>query len=508
MNDMSLGHLLAERARLSPHKEGMVDEGERYSFADLNQRADKFAAHLQSAGVARGDRIAVVARNSEMHATTVMAAAKIGAIAVVVNWRLAAPEVEHIFQDSGPLALVYQSEFSTLLGKVSRDVRPTVLISDTASNLGTDTPTVYSEVMDRSDAATTPVTDSISAEDPVVLMYTSGTTGRSKGAVLTHANLYTAAHSSSCTIDWSANQRFLLGAPMFHIGGLFYLFGNIMRGTTTVMLPDFQPGLTWQMIEDEKITTMMTVPAMLRAMFAAPQISTVDRSRLEYLICGGSAVSSDLVREGAEHGIDVQIVYGATEFTGPITFWVHADDPDGIGSAGRVIMNAELDAFDPNSHTRLPAGQDGEIWLRGPMTFDGYWRNPQATNEVLVDGWYRTGDVGSVDTEGRVHLKDRLKDVIISGGENIYPAEIESVLNAHDSVLESAVVGKPDERWGEVPVAFIVPTPGANPSEEEIIAHVKKNLASFKVVKEVIFYDALPVNAVGKILRRKLRANS
>ncbi len=504
MDDMTLGHLLSERARLSPNKEGLVDRENRYTFAELNQRVNKFANYLNRLGIKSGDRIALVARNSEIHATTVLAAAKLGAISVIINWRLASPEIEYIFEDSKPVVLVYQSEFSTLLDEVSKDLRPSIQICETDFDSSTDNLSNYMTMMMTSDN-NEPAHRLVNANDPVVIMYTSGTTGRSKGAVLTHKNLYTAAHGSSCTIDWNINQRFLLAAPMFHIGGLFYLFGNIMRGTSTIMLPDFKPALTWEIIDKEKISMMMTVPAMLRAMFDAPEINTVDRSRLEYLICGGSSVNTELFLEGATHGIDVQIVYGATEFTGPITFWVHKDDPDGLGSVGRVVMNGEAAIFDPNTLNCLDTGVDGEIWLRGPMTFAGFWQNEKASADVLVDDWYRTGDIGYLDAEGRIYVKERLKDMIISGGENIYPAEIETVLNRHDSIAEVTVVGYPDERWGEIPVAFVVPTPNTTPSAQEIIDYCKKNIASYKSVKKVFFLDELPKNAVGKILKRKLR---
>jgi long-chain acyl-CoA synthetase len=505
MTDMSLGHLLSERARLTPLKEALVDEGRRYTFEEFNLRVDRLANQLHRAGIRHGQRIALVARNSEMHAATVLAASKLGAIAVVVNWRLAAPELEYILRDSAPSALVYQTEFLPLLDQVSDEAMPSLRICNAGRDGGSyDYETLVNPTA-VTDEGAAPYAVTVNPDDPVVIMYTSGTTGRSKGAVLTHQNLYTAAHSSSCTIDWNSKQRFLLGAPMFHIGGLFYLFGNIMRGTTTVMLPNFQPALTWQLIESEHITTMMTVPAMLRAMLDAPELKTVDRSRLEYLICGGSTVSSALINEAATHGLDVQLVYGATEFTGPITFWVQKDDPDGLGSAGRVIMNAELAAFDPESQTRLAANQVGEICLRGPMTFAGYWGNEAATKEALVNGWYRTGDIGSVDAAGRLHLKDRLKDLIISGGENIYPAEIEAALAGHAAVAEVTVVGRPDERWGEVPIAYVVRRAGTNPSAQEIIAYLKERVASYKAVKDVVFIDELPKNAVGKVLRRKLR---
>ena len=274
MDDMTLGHLLSERARLSPNKEGLVDRENRYTFAELNQRVNKFANYLNRLGIKSGDRIALVARNSEIHATTVLAAAKLGAISVIINWRLASPEIEYIFEDSKPVVLVYQSEFSTLLDEVSKDLRPSIQICETDFDSSTDNLSNYMTMMMTSDN-NEPAHRLVNANDPVVIMYTSGTTGRSKGAVLTHKNLYTAAHGSSCTIDWNINQRFLLAAPMFHIGGLFYLFGNIMRGTSTIMLPDFKPALTWEIINKKvkqcdnsksELNSLINEPIVLRKM--------------------------------------------------------------------------------------------------------------------------------------------------------------------------------------------------------------------------------------------------
>lgn len=505
MSIQSIGALLKERARLTPHKEALVDRGLRLSFSEFSHRVDALSATLTVRGIRKGDRVAIVARNSELHAVAVFAVAQLGAISVVVNWRLTAPEVDHILSDSTPSALIYDTEFAGVLANVSVDL-PSVRIHEvTGEDQELPESVDYRSFADLAQPVTAAAIADIAGADPVVIMYTSGTTGRPKGAVLSHTSLISSSQATVCTVDWTYRQRFLLVAPMFHIGGLSHLITNVLRGTTTILMADFKAADAWRLIQDERVTTMMTVPAMLRALLADEGVSEVDRSHLEYMICGGSEVTTELIQEAAAHGIDIQLVYGATEFTGPITFWINESDPDGLGSAGKPIMGCEMTIHDPDTREQLPEGRDGEIWIRGDMLFAGYWKNPTASDEVVIDGWYRTGDIGFIDSNGRLRLRDRLKDMIISGGENIYPSEVENALLTHPLIVEVAVVGQADERWGEIPVAYVVPAAGSPLNEHDVIAHSKAQLASFKAVKDVVFVDELPKNAVGKLLRRQLR---
>lgn len=313
------------------------------------------------------------------------------------------------------------------------------------------------------------------------------------------------AQSNSTTLEWNQDHRFLLIAPMFHIGGLSPMVTNVFKGCTTVLLPDFDPVQVWQVIARERITSLMSVPVMLQALLAVTKKMDVDSSSLVSVTCGASAVPRQLIEGCLTIGVKVQQVYGITEFCGAVTFWTHEMGLEHAHSHGKVLMFGEVRIVDPTSLVSVATGQDGEVWCRGPMMFSGYWRNPEATQTAIYQGWYRTGDIGRIDQGGFLHVVDRLKDMIISGGENIYPAELEAVIATLPGVAEVAVIGQPDERWGEIPVAFIVPTQPVITSEAEIIEGCRARLAGFKCVKAVRLIEALPRNSVGKVLKRQLK---
>lgn len=342
-------------------------------------------------------------------------------------------------------------------------------------------------------------------DDPAILMYTSGTTGKPKGATLTHANCFWAAVGLIHSLEWAYKHRFLSVAPLFHIGGLAPIFANIHVGCTMVFMPDFDPAAAWEIIEKEQITFAMTVPVMLQYMAMVPGTDNRDLSALKYFICGGAPVPQSLIAAYQEKSIDVYQVYGATEYSGAITFWTKDMGMEHSHSMGKPVFHGDIKITDPVSGTELGPDETGEICITGPQVFNGYWKNPEASAQVLVNGYYRSGDLGRKDKEGFVHVVDRLKDMIISGGENIYPAEIESLLITHPKIAEAAVVGKPDSQWGEIPTAFIVQAQDRTLEESEIIAFCRENLAGFKCVKEIHFIDEIPRNTLGKVLKRSLR---
>jgi acyl-CoA synthetase (AMP-forming)/AMP-acid ligase II len=323
--------------------------------------------------------------------------------------------------------------------------------------------------------------------------------------MLTHDNLFWASIGLTHTIDWSYRYRFLSVAPLFHIGGLAPIFGNIHAGCTTVFMPNFDPIKIWDVIVAEKINFMMTVPAMLQFMLFAPDIAKKNLSSVKHFVCGGSAVPQSLIMAYDNLGIKIDQVYGITEYAGAVTFWTADMGMDKSHSMGKSVFHGQVKIFRPESDEELPVGDVGEIGCYGPQVFKGYWNNPEATAAVLKNGYYRSGDMGKVDEKGFLYVVDRLKDMIISGSENIYPAELEQVIMGHPDVAEVAVVGKPDAKWGEIPVAMIVVKPGADVKAEDIIALCRKNLAGYKCVKEVRFIGAIPKNAVGKVLKKELR---
>lgn len=496
---MHLSTLLSQRAAHTPNREALVSPEGAWSFAEFEQRTQRLAAYFERNGVVAGDRIAVCAKNSELTCCALFAAAHLNATLVVMNWRLNASELDYVLHNSKPVALLSQAAFSEVLAPLVAEQPSLLLIGSGEGALGESYEAIQADDTPVQRKAVQP-----NHQAPAAIMYTSGTTGRPKGAMLPHRGLISAAQSSIATLNWSRDDRFLLVAPLFHIGGLSPLVTGVLKGNTSVLLPDFDPATIWDIIARERITSLMCVPVMLQAMFDVAQSQKVDSSSLVWVLCGAAFVPQALIHTGQALNIAVQQVYGITEFCGPVTFWTPEMGLAHANSHGQVIIDAELKIVDPTSLQTLPTGQDGEIWCRGDMVFSGYWDNTEATAEVLQDGWYRTGDVGRLDDNGFLYLMDRLKDMIISGGENIYPAELEAVLEQLEGVAEVAVAGRPDERWGEVPVAFVVRKPGVELSEEQVIQACRDQLASYKCVKAVEWLDALPRSPVGKVLRREL----
>lgn len=496
---LHLSRLLSQRAGLTPDREAYVSGNQRFTFAQFEQRTHRLAEYLRDNKVQPGDRIAVCAKNGEFICAALFATAHLGATLVVLNWRLSGVELDYALADSTPMALLSEAAFSATLAPIAARHPEWLLIGSGEGALGVP----YDSIQQSGTAER--IVWALAESAPAVIMYTSGTTGRPKGAMLSHHALISTAMSTTATLDWNCDYRFLLVAPLFHIGGLAPLICNMLRGSTCVLAADFDPIGIWEVIQRERINMMMTVPLMLNAMFQVARSREVDTSSLVWVICGASMVPPELIDAGAALGIAVQQVYGITECCGALAFWTQHMGMEHKNSHGRAVLNSELQIVEPGSLDSLPTGSEGEIWFRGPMLFSGYWNNPDATRAVLIDGWYRTGDIGRLDEQGFLHVIDRLKDLIISGGENIYPAEIEAVLGHLDGIAELAVAGQPDERYGEVPVAFIVRKEGATLSEADVIKACRDSLAGYKCVKRVQWMTALPRNSVGKVLKRELQ---
>lgn len=518
----TLPALLAARARATPDDEAFVDGDLRLTYAEVYRRVDHVATSLSAAGVRQGDRVVVLAKNSEFVATSVFALARLGAIAVIANWRLPAAELRYILEDSDPVALLHDAAFTdtvvSALGTHTRSVPRVVHGAPHADQdvhrLDSDSDVVRAYVdllpggsdVGGSASYGDLAPAHVGAGDPAVIMYTSGTTGRPKGAMLSHANLIWSADGMAATIPWEPEHRFLLVAPMFHIGGLAPLIANILRGSTTVFMADFEPVKVWQSVAAERITTMMTVPLMLWALLQVAERTPVDTAGLVHIACGGSSVTPPLIAAAAAHGIAIQAVYGITEFTGAVAFATPEMGEAGATTQGRAVRHGSIRIVDPYTATECGVGQAGEVWCHGPQVFVGYWRNTAESDAVLEPGgWYRTGDIGVVDGDGFLTIVDRLKDVIISGGENVYPAEVEFVLQQQPGVAQVAVVGRSDATWGEVPIAYVVPARGSELTPDDVTGWAADHLAGYKRPKGVVFLDQLPINATGKILKPQLR---
>lgn len=496
---INIGKMFANRAFLTPNLEACVGDGYRYNYEKVNQRINRFASYLTANGLVEGDRIAVLCKNNEQVTTAMFAAAKVGIITVLLNYRLQTPELMYILSDCGASLLLYDSEFGQTADSIRDSSAVKLFVGVGCHGNETEFEAVLGSMSEDEPAIKG------SGNDPAVLMYTSGTTGKPKGVILTHNNLFWASIGLAHTVDWAHKYRYLSVAPLFHIGGLAPIFANIHVGCTTVFMPDFDPVKAWQTIEQEKINFAMTVPVMLQFMQLVPDIDKMDLSSLKHLICGGSAVPQSLIADYREKGIDVHQVYGATEYSGAISFWSPDMGFEKSNSMGKMVFHGDVRILDPNNGKEMLTGEVGEICILGPQVFKGYWDNEKATNNALINGYYRSGDLGLKDDQGFLYVVDRLKDMIISGGENIYPAEIESVIRTKLNVADVAVVGKPDAKWGEVPIAFIVKGEGSELEESKVIDVCRDNLAKYKCVKQVVFVNEIPKNTLGKVLKRSLR---
>ncbi|SMO52471.1 class I adenylate-forming enzyme family protein [Melghirimyces algeriensis] len=491
-----IGELLRDRSRLNPDLEAVVEGTKRLSFKEYNETVNQLAHYLLERKVEKGDRVALLCKNSAAFLLVYMAAAKVGAITVPVNWRLKPDEIQWILHDSGAKVLFYDDSLESGLPSLDRleaittDIRvfeekfPDAL----TMGLSTEEPEVLVE-----------------ETDPALIIYTSGTTGRPKGVVCTHANVFAAAMSNSYTLDQRFKDRFLFVTPLFHISGMVLSINALMEGITVVLRPTFHPVDLWETIESERITGMMSVPSMLPFMLEMIKNSDKDVSSLRSIVCGGSRVPEDLIQEFYELGFPIIQVYGATEFTGAITYWMPDMGPmDRCDSVGKGLYLTDIRILDPITHEPMLPGEVGEIVCRGKQVFLGYWNNKEETENVLKNGWYHTRDVGKLDADGFLYVIDRLRDMIICSGEKVFPAEVESVVVQLDGVSEVAVIGVEDPVWGEIPRAYVVKEKESHLTEEMVISHARNFLADYKL-QQVEFVEELPKNSMGKVLKYVLR---
>ena len=504
------------------HDSPLAGSVTKLTYAEMLHEVRTLAAVMADFGVAKGDRVILYMPMVPEAMVAMLACARIGAVHSVVFGGFAAKELATRIEDAKPKLIFSAScglepgrivQYKPLLDEAIKlsSVKPQACVilqrPQQACELTAGRDHDWAELRAKAVAAKKSVPCvPVLATDPLYILYTSGTTGKPKGVILTHNNLFWASVGLTHTIDWGYRYRFLSVAPLFHVGGLAPIFGNIHSGCTTVFMPNFDPVKIWDLIVAEKINFMMTVPTMLQFMLFAPDIQKKDLSSIKHIVCGGSAVPLSLITTYDKMGIKIDQVYGITEYAGAVTFWTPDMGMDKSNSMGKTVFHGHVKIFRPDSHEELPVGEVGEIGCFGPQVFKGYWNNPEATAAAIKNGYYRSGDMGSLDEGGFLYVVDRLKDMIISGSESIYPAELEQVILTHPGVAEVAVVGKPNAKWGEIPVALIVSRPGAEVTAEDIIALCRKNLASYKCVKEVQFISAIPKNAVGKVLKKELRA--
>ena len=507
----NIGLLLAKRAQISPDKEAFIEfeRDRRFSYLDANRRSNRLANALLEKGVRPGDRVATLLKNGIEVVDTYYATAKLGAIMVPVNWRLAGPEIDYILADSGSVALIYDSDFDTVVTELQSGNHPDLSVAHwirCGNGEGEASPGIedYDALIEASRDEEPPV--GAWDDDTLFIMYTSGTTGHPKGAVHSHEGMLWSHLTSMSTSDLRADDRYLLAMPMFHVGALNPMSLLVHRGAAGVIMRELDMGAMFRCIEQERVSIFVAVPAMLQFMLASPERKSRDLSSVRWIAVGAAPVPVSLLEQYEQLGMRLFQGYGLTESCGPGTILLPEDAQSRVGSCGRPQMHTEARIVDEEGRD-IPKGseQAGELLLSGRHMMKGYWNLPEATAETLKNGWLHTGDICTWDEEGFITICDRKKDMIISGGENIYPAELENVLAGCPEVLEAAVIGVESERWGETPLAIIVPAPGMSPTPESLQAYCRENLAGYKVPQLYEIVEALPRNPSGKLLKPQLR---
>jgi len=496
--------VLAHHATRTPDKPITVFEGETTTYGEMALRAAALARGLEERGVAAGDVVGLLSYNCPEFLEVVFAANYLGAIAMPINWRLAAPEVRYILEHSRARALVCDGSLVEVADEATKGMEASLTrISISGSAHPGWLP--LTEVRART-GDSTPVR--AAGDDVHRLMYTSGTTGRPKGVMITHANLAWKNLAHIVEFGFTDADVGLACGPLYHVGALDLTTTSLIAaGATTIIHRSFDASGVVDELEGSKATTVWLAPAMVTAIMALPGIEERDLSSVRLIINGGEKMPIPLIERIQRTFPSAWFAdaYGLTETVSGDTFLDRDSIVTKLGSVGRPCLYLELDVWDEQGSSVAP-GERGEIVLRGPKVFKGYWRDPGATATAFAGGWFHTGDVGLRDDDGYLFIVDRLKDMIVSGGENIAGSEVERVLYEHDAVLEAAVVGRPDDRWGEVPVAFVVLRQGASVPPEALLEHCRDQLARYKVPKEIILLDALPRNPSGKVLKRQLRS--
>lgn len=495
--EYNIAALMLRRAQLSPERRALVFEDQASSYAEFADRVLRQASLFRNSGVCVGDRVGYLGVNHPALLETMFAAQAIGAIFVPLNFRLTAEELTFIINDAGLHTLVVDNGLRSVIEParsrlVTREFFASESKADGWRHLATER------------AAADPLAEPVSMaqHDVAIIMYTSGTTGLPKGAMLTHGNILWNNINAMMAFGGSRDDVVLTAAPLFHIGGLNVMtIGSFHTGSCVVLLRGFDAGLALKNIEQYRVSHMFGAPAMFLFMAQQPQFAASDLSSVVTIICGAAPVPESLIELYGARGVPFCQGYGLTE-TAPFSAFLTPEFAvSKLGSAGQAPLYSDTRIVDANNR-ELPAGERGEICLRGPNIMKGYWNRPEATAEAIdSEGWFHSGDVGYLDEEGFLFICDRIKDMIISGGENIYPAEVESVLYRHEHIAEVAVLGLPDEKWGEAVTAVVALHSGKELTLEELRAFAEPFLARYKLPLRLHIVEALPRNPAGKVLK-------
>lgn len=500
---MNVGDWMSRRSQVHPEKEAIVFGELRLTYGAFNDRVNRLIHAFRKMGLRKGDRLALYSLNSNAFLETAFACARLGVILVPINFRLAPLEIEFLLKDSGSRSLLSDTNLFGVIEEVveNADLKDRIIVGESVP-AGT---LPYEELLEGEVASAPSIDEFVGDEDPFSLMYTSGTTGKPKGAILTHNNLFWNALNCLHGFQLDSLTRFLISVPLFHAGGLNGgAIPTLYAGGTLVLEPFFNPETTLDQVQKEKITFLGGVPLMFQMMLDLPAFDRVDMSSVKTVMAGAMPVPVPLIKAFQEKGLSFQQSYGLTEATSSVCYLRHEDALRKTGSAGKPFLHVDVRIVKEDGGEIEP-GQTGEILVQGGNVMKGYWNRPEETSASLLEGWLHTGDMATVDEEGFIFIRDRKKDLIISGGENIYPAEVEAALLEHPLVAEAGVIGVPDSKWGETVRAVIVPKEGKEPTLEDITGFCDTRLAKYKHPKSVVLAGELPKNVLGKILYKVLR---
>jgi fatty-acyl-CoA synthase len=498
-----IGSWLTKRALLTPDKEAVVDAERRLNYNQLNRRVNRLTGALQASGLQLGDRISILSYNCIEFVEVIMAAAKLGLILVPLNWRLTPTELAFNLNDSGAETLFFDADLAELADGVkgATALKRFIVFGEKQISQAQAYESLLSE-QSESEPETKPLPN---LDTPHIIMYTAGTTGKPKGAILSQGASFWNVVNLNVALDFTSEDRDLLVLPMFHIGGIgLFTLPMIYDGGTVVIQRTFDPAKTLALLEEEKITLFFGVPAIFLALIQHPQFDAGAFKNVRLVMSGGAPLPVSLVKQYHEAGIVLQQGFGMSEAAPSIATLAKELALKKAGSIGRALMHLEARIVDDNM-SAVPTGDVGELVLRGPNLLQGYWNRPRATEEAFTGGWFHTGDLARMDADGELYIVERKKDMFISGGENVYPAEVENTIFEMPQVAEAAVIGIENEKWGEVGRAVVALKEGQNLTVEEIVDYLKERLAKYKIPKSVVFVEQLPRNAAGKVLKTVLK---
>ena len=503
---MNAADLLTNRAYLTPDREALYDttNGVRYTYAELNRRANCAANLLREKyGLQTGDRVSILAHNHVAYVDLLFGIGKIGAILAPLNWRLTSRELTYIVNDCQPKVLIVGPEFVSVFNEMHGAINVEYIVSLEGAQIGGAEK--YEDLLNQT-SAEEPQQPLIEEEDDYCILYTSGTTGRPKGAVLPHRQILWNAINTVISWGLSENDISPILTPMFHSGGLFvFLVPLFYAGGRIIMTRTFDSDTSLKLIVDEKCTVILGVPTLFQVWMNSPQFDAADFSQVHFFISGGAPCPPSLIETWSKRkGVTMRQGYGLTEVGVNCFSMTDEDALKKIGSVGKPIFHSKMRLVDEQGKD-VSVGTTGELIIKGPHVCTGYWNNTEATAEALRDGWFQTGDMARMDAEGYFYIAGRFKDMIISGGENVYAAEVEAVFREHEAVADAALIGQPDEKWGEVGLMVVARKPNQFVNAEELLKFCSGRLAKYKIPKRVEFVESLPYSPYGKVVKAELR---